>query len=178
MSQAHAHLAFAPRGPGLLYAVTWMNDEHHVYGWYLGSRDGEIEASYFMLQGYYDAHETAFLRSVQDDLDGVWVEARYSGGELPLTHSPLPEAVRHELARLQDQFVRHWLFFEGDAEAATEGPALRARDLPVRRANIQASRLDKLTHGAAVWRYDSPGSDLNVLAWLTLRWPLDFRTQE
>ena len=53
MSQPHAHLAYAPRGAGLLYAVMWIAVEDDIYGWFIGSKDGETLASYFMLQDYY-----------------------------------------------------------------------------------------------------------------------------
>lgn len=175
-SQPHTHLAYAAYGPGLIYAVTWFGDGPHVYGWYIGAVGHEVQASYFMLQNYYTAHDTVFMRSMEDDLDGPWGELRL-GEYLPLDDSPLPEAVRHELARVQDQFVRHWLAFDGDPAAAAELQALQDRQVPVRRVNIRAAHLDELVPGPTVWRHDSPGADLNVLAYLSMRWPLDHRNE-
>lgn len=173
MSQPHAHLAFAPRGPGLLYAVMWFAEGDHVYGWFTGARNGGTLSSYFMLQDHFAARDTVFMRSLQNDVDSEWVEVG-ARREVALAHVPVPEAVRHELRRLQDVFVRHWLFFDDDPDSADEAQALRARELPVRHANVRASRLNKMQHGAAVWRHDAPDADVNVLVFLSKRWPLDF----
>jgi hypothetical protein len=173
MGQPHAHLAYAPRGAGLLYAVMWIAVDDDIYGWFIGSKDGETLASYFMLQDYYGMRTTGFYRSAQDDVAGDWVEVR-GDRELPLAHVPVPEPVRHELMRLQDQFVRHWLFFDDDPAATPEIAALQARQLPVRHVNIRASRVDKLRTAPAVWRHDASEADINVLIYLSKRWPLDF----
>jgi hypothetical protein len=176
MSQAHVHLAYAPRGPGLLYAVMWFAVADDILGWFIGARDGEHVASYFVLQDYYSSKETRFFRSLEDDVRGSWAEVRASGAEEP-SPSPVPEDASHELNRLQDAFVRHWLFFDDDPEAGAEGEALRQRELPVRHANIRASQLDKLQTGAAVWHHDSPDTDRSVLIHLSRRWPLDFEAE-
>jgi hypothetical protein len=180
MSQAHSHLAYAPRGPGLLYAVTWFSDGDDVYGWFIGARDGGHLASYFMLQDYYSTRDTAFHRSVEDDVLGKWLRVHDDrrGGTVHADAPPVPEALRHELNRLQDQFVRHWLFFDDDPAAQAEAEALRARELPVRHVNVRADRLDKFRTAAAVWRYDAPAADRNVLLYLSKRWPLDFSAEE
>lgn len=173
MSQPHAHLAFAPRGPGLLHAVMWFAEGDDVLGWFIGARDGETLSAYFMLQDYFAARDTTFLRSLQGDVEGEWVEVR-PHGELRVEQPPMPQPLRRELSRLQDVFMRHWLFFDDDPDAAAEAEALHARQLPLRHANIRASRLDKLVTAPAVWHYDSPGADRNVLVYLSRRWPLDF----
>jgi hypothetical protein len=177
MSQAHTHLAYAPRGVGLLYAVLWFAAKDDIYGWFIGAKDGGQIASYFMLQDYFSLRETRLFRSVQDDVYGPWVDVR-SSGDWQLPHPPpVPEDVCHELNRLQDQFVRHWLFYDDDPAAREEANALHARQLPLRHVNIRASRLDKLHTAPAVWRYDSAGADRNVLIHLSKRWPLDFEAE-
>lgn len=177
MIQAHTHLAYAPRGVGLLYGVLWFAQETHVYGWFIGSKDGGHLASYFMLQDYYSRRDTRFFRSSEDDVYGPWVDV-HEGTELALPHPPpVPQALAHELSRLQDQFVRHWLFFDDDVQARGEAEALHARELSVRHVNIRASRLDKLQTAAAVWRYDAPHADTNVLMYLSKRWPLDYEAE-
>jgi hypothetical protein len=174
--QAHAHLGYTPRGAGLLYAVLWLAHGNDVFGWYIGSKDGEQQAAYFMLQGYYSKSETHFLRSAQDDMYGPWVEAG-PAGEWPVA-LPVPEPLRHELVRLQDQFIRHWLFFGDDPAARAEAEALQARELAVRGVNVRPARLGKFRTPAAVWRFDAPGADLGVLIELSKRWPLDHRVEE
>jgi hypothetical protein len=174
MSQAHTHFAYAPRGVGVLYAVMWFADGDNVYGWFIGAKNGGHLASYFMLQDYYAVRDTAFYRSMQDDVIGDWAAVR-DGRERMLPHSPpVPEPVRHELSRLQDRFVHHWLFFDDDAASREEAEALRARELAVRHVNIRSARLDKFRTAPAVWHYDSPEADRNVLVWLSKRWPLDY----
>ncbi len=175
MIESHAHLAYAPRGAGLLYAVLWFCEGSSIYGWCIGSRDGVSEASYFVLPDYYAVTPTVLYRSVEDDLRGPWVKVTEEG-DYKLPHPPpVPEALCHELVRLQDEFVRHWLFFDDDPDSEIQAHALNARERPARHVNIKASRLAKLRMGAAVWRYDAPGADQNVLAHLSQRWPLDER---
>ena len=87
----------------------------------------------------------------------------------------MPQALRHDLSRLQDEFIRHWLFFAREPGTEDEAKALNARELAVRHVNIRPSHLNRLRTGAAVWRYDSPGADLNVLAHLSQHWPLEHR---
>lgn len=174
MIEAHAHLAYAPRGAGLLYAVLWFAQGRDVYGWYVGMRDGVDEASYFMLPRYLGHGPDVLYRSVEDDLHGRWMEVDERGCESELPHlPPVPQALCHELSRLQDEFVSNWLFFQGDPGSETEAQALNAKGLPVRHVNIRASRLGKLQTNPVVWRYDAPGTDLKVLEVLSRRWPLD-----
>jgi hypothetical protein len=162
----------------LLYAVLWFDEGKDVFGWYIGARDGEPRAAYFVLQDYYSAGRTRLLSSVQDDMYGPWVEAGPSG-DLAVPHPPpVPESLRHELVRLQDQFIRHWLFFADDPEAHEEARNVAARELAVGAVCIHPARLGKLRTAAAVWRYDAPGADLNVLIELSKRWPLDHRVDE
>ena len=67
----------------------------------------------------------------------------------------------------------HWLFFDDDPDSESQARALHERQLSVRHVNIKPSRLGKLRIAPAVWRYDAPGADLNVLVHLSQRWPLD-----
>lgn len=152
----------------------WFAVGDDIHGWFIGAKNGGHVASYFMLQDYFSLRETRMFRSLEEEVRGRCAEVRRTGEEEELPHPPVPEAVSHELNRLQDQFVRHWLFFDDDPQADEEAQALNGRELPVRRVNIRASRLDKLQAAPAVWRYDSPDADRNVLIYLSKRWPLDF----
>jgi hypothetical protein len=178
MVQAHAHLGYAPRGVGLLYALLWLAHGNDVLGWFIGAQDGSHLASYFVLQDYYSTSPTRLLRSAQDDVYGPWLEAG-PHGEVPVSHPPpIAEEFCHELSRLQNEFIRHWLFFGDDPQARSEAEALRARELAVRGVNVQSARLNKFHTGAAVWRYDAPGVDTSVLIELSKRWPLDFQVED
>lgn len=174
MSQAHAHLAYAPRGVGLLYGLLWFEQGRDILGWFIGSRDGEHLAAYFVLQDYFSEDPPVLLRSAQDDVYGTWLQSG-PGGETEVPPPPqLTEALCHELMRLQNEFIRHWLFFGNDPEAVEEAQALREQELPVRGVNVRAVRLGKFEHGAAVWHYDAPGADTSVLGELSQLWPLDY----
>ena len=178
MAQAHVHLGYSPRGVGLLYAMLWREHENDILGWLIGDKDGEPIACYFLLQGYYEAGSPRFLRTLQDDVYGPWVEATSSGDAPRPLPDVLSEPICHELLQLQQQLCRHWLFFSEEPGVEAEAAALAARELAVRRVNVRAKRLDKFRHGAAVWRYDAPGADVHVLNRLSRRWPLDYRVQD
>jgi hypothetical protein len=176
MIEAHVHLAYAPRGAGLLYAVLWFAQGRDVYGWYVGMRDGVDEAAYFMLPGHVGGGPALLYRSVEDDIFGPWLQVT-PHGESALPHAPpVPQPLCHDLSRLQDEFVSNWLFFDTDPGTGAEAQALNTKGLPVRHVNIRPSRLGRLTSGPVVWRYDAPGADLNVLDMLARLWPLDERT--
>jgi hypothetical protein len=127
-----------------------------------------------MLEHYYSTAETVCYRSVEDDVYGPWVVASTKGETRIDRPVPVPEAVCHELERLQDAFVREWLFFEDDPAHAAEAAALRARELPVLAVNVRPGKLGKLGTGAPVWTYTSPGADLRPVVFLSHRWPLDY----
>jgi hypothetical protein len=175
MVEAHSHLAFAPRGAGLLYGMLWFARGASILGWYIGTRDGVHEAAFFVLPDYYSAKPEVLYRSAGDDLYGPWVEVD-SHGQREWPHPPpIAEELRPELARLQDQFVRHWLFFDDDPEAEGQARALAAQGHVLRHVNVRADRLGRFATGAAVWHFDAPGADRNVLLHLSRRWPLDER---
>ena len=155
--------------------MLWFAVGPSIYGWYIGLRDGLREASYFTLLDYYAVKPAALYRSVEDELHWPWVQIAEQGeGGLPHPHPPpMPQVLCHELVRLQDEFIRHWLFFDDDPDSETQACALHERQLSVRHVNIKPSRLGKLRIARAVWRYDAPGADLNVLVHLSQRWPLD-----
>ena len=177
MVQAHIHLGFAPRGVGLLYGLLWFARGNDVLGWFIGAIGGEYSAAYFVLQDYYSNAPTQLLRSAQNDVYGAWLQVSPQG-DLTVPHPPpVPEALCHELLRLQNEFVRHWLFYGDDPEAHDEAEALRTRELSVRAVNVRPTRLNKFHTAAAVWRYDAPGADTGVLIDLSACWPLDYRVE-
>ena len=175
MIEAHAHLAYHSRHARLVHAVLWFAVGPSVYGWYLGAHDGRIEASYFVLPDHYASTPEVLYRSVENDISGRWIQVGPRGSsELPHP-PPVPQELRHDLSRLQDEFVRHWLFFDDDPDSEPQVRALRARGLAMRHVNVRPARLDKFDTSSPVWRYDAPGADRNVLAHLSQRWQLDER---
>lgn len=175
MVQAHGHLGYAPQGAGLLYALLWFDHHDDVLGWFIGMRQGRPLAAFFEVEDYHTPAGGRLLRSAQDDVYGPWLETT-DAGDIELPHPPpVPEDLCHELIQLQDHFIRHWLFFADDAEAAAQAEALRARGLPLRAVNVRADRLDKFDTSGDEWRYDAPGADTGLLVHLSRRWPLDHR---
>jgi hypothetical protein len=73
MMQAHFHLAYAPRGAGVISALFYVTAGENVFGWYTGAKDHGSEAAYFALEHYYSTHATAFCRSLANDVYSAWV---------------------------------------------------------------------------------------------------------
>lgn len=174
MIEPHVHVACAPRGAPLLCAAFWFVQGNDVYGWFTGARADRYPASFFVLEDYYSRHESVFYRSAQDDVHGDWLVVT-TDEELPSGPPPvLTAALGAELERLQDAFVREWLLYRDDPAHAQEVDELRARDLPLRDANLRPKKLARLTQGTPAWTFSTPGADLNVTAFLGRRWLLDY----
>ncbi|HEX6363000.1 MAG TPA: hypothetical protein VFZ93_08590 [Albitalea sp.] len=172
MNPLQVHLAFEPRGAGLLHAAAWRTHEDHVLGWFIRPAECGAVAGYFMLPCDYAARDAALLRSLSTDVQGDWVEV-HRAGERPLDDVPVPLSLRRSLTRLHDVFVRHWLFFERDPDAFLEGRALRALGIPLRHANVRAARFGQFQPMSGVWRYQSPGADSGVPMHLSRHLPRD-----
>jgi hypothetical protein len=174
MAEPHVHLAYALRGPGVLCALFWFGQDDHVCGWFTGARGHEHPASFFMLEHYYSARQTACYRSVEDDVYGNWLLAS-TRGEAAIDR-PVPVAMNlcHELERLQDAFVHEWLFYEGEPGYEKQAAELRQRELPVLALNIRPCKLGKLAADGPVWTYSAPGADAHIVSFLAKRWPLDY----
>jgi len=174
VSQPRVHLACVPNGPGLVYAVLWFSHGDDVLGWLTGRRDGAWWAAYFKLEDHL-GHQRGgdagrVLRSADNDLRGRWYQATpYGDVTVP---PPVPEDLAHELAMLQEGFVRHWLFFADDPDSVPQAEALRAHGWPVHAVNVRADRLGRFDSDAPLWRYDGHGTGLGVLDTLLRHWPL------
>ena len=168
--EPHAYLAYVPNGAGVASALFYLIHKSNVYGWYIGARSYAYPAAFFALEDFYSARATVFCRSVEDDVYGPWVQ-----DFTPVTtdiRCPVPEPICHELDRCQAAFVREWLFFPEDADNVAE---YRRLGLPVEAVNIRADQLNRFVRDQPVWTYASPGTDLNVVAYLKRCWPLDDR---
>ncbi|MFN0305640.1 MAG: hypothetical protein ACKVQU_35400 [Burkholderiales bacterium] len=174
MIEPQTFLLYAPRGPGIMCALLYFVIHRDIVGWYTGSCDGEFPARYFMLEHYFDPADTRFLVSSQNDVRSAWLW-RSESSESPVTGCPVPEAVRHDLDHAQNAFVREWLFYPDDPDAAEDIKAYANRELSVQPVNIRAHKLNKLHTGAALWRYASHNFDSNVLDFIMEYWTLDHR---
>jgi hypothetical protein len=171
--QPHVHLAYAPRGAGVASALFCVTAGEHVYGWYTGARDHGCEAAFFALEHYYSTHATTFCRSLANDVYGAWV-LDYAPVVTDI-RCPVPDAVCHELERLQEAFVREWLFYPAEPGDAPAAAAYRDLGLPVGPVNVRAEQLSRFDQSQPTWVYASPGIDLNIVATLRTSWPLDDR---
>ncbi len=143
-------LAHAPRGCGLRCALAYLSDERDVYGWFTGPRtDGSVASAFFLIGDYFANRPASYESVTQGDLHSDW---------------GLDEARRHELARLQDAFVREWLQ-ENAVPAGWTGPQVRE------------DRLAKFWKLQPNWTYYSTGFVHGVLRFLARRWPLDYRAE-
>jgi hypothetical protein len=174
MIEPHVHIAFAPRGAGLLCALFYFIRDRDVFGWFTGARAHEFPASFFMLERYFSKEETTCYRSAANDVYGEWLAAT-SDRESPIDPPvPVPELVCHELDRLQDAFAREWLLYADDPTHAEEAALLTERELPVLAVNVRPRKLAKLATGQPVWTYSSPGTDAHVIRFLAKRWRIDY----
>jgi len=176
MLEPHVHLAYAPRGAGVLCAAFWLAHGPDCFGWFTGAQAYEHPAHFFLLENYYSTHETVCYRSADNDVRGKWVQvsAHDRSASALETPGPLPEPLCHDVEQLQNAFVREWLFYRHAPDSEPDAAALRARELPVMALNIRPRKLNKLQTGAPVWTFTSPGADLNVLTFLARYWTLDY----
>lgn len=170
-----AFLAFAPRGAGVLCALFYFVDGRDVFGWFSGAVDSAHRSAFFQLESFYSRDVSAFLATEDSDIQGGW-RFDYARSE-PQLDKPLPvrQDVLPELDRLQGAFVSEWLFFPADPAAAREVETYRTMELPLCDVAIKPQVLNRMSKGAALWRYLSHDFDMHVLDYLLPRWPLDFR---
>jgi len=174
MAEPLVHIAYAPRGPGVLCALLHFADGPNAFGWFTGAAGHSVIASYFMLDGWYSDREARFFRSVENDAYGHWLVAD-TRGERPIDPpSPVPEAIVHPLVTMQGMFVAEWLAYPADPAFEKQAMQLRERGFIPAQINVRADRLGKFAPGAAIWTYSSSGIDVDLVRFLARRWPLDY----
>ena len=175
MSTPSVFLAYAPRGAGLLCAAAWFLRDDDVFGWWGGARGADFACGYFLAESFYASGGTRLLATEGNDLYGGWTRD-YTHRQPPLAAPiPVPDALCHELERLQFQFSHEWLAYGDDPEAAAEAAAYREAEHAAGPVLIRHRKLNKFSKDDVVWTFGSPALDRNVLDYLSRRWPLDFR---
>jgi len=173
-TQPEAYIAYAPRGPGLECAVTYFVQGDDVYGWWIGFKDYAYPSAFFKLERFFADADTIFYSTDGSDVYGGW-RYQYSRDH-PKLEKPVPidDEVCHKLDQLQDAFANEWLWLKGDADSAEESAAYARDELAVEDVNLKHRRLGKLKKDAPVWTYESHGLNLDILEYLSTRWPLDY----
>lgn len=162
--QPHIYLHRTEGRSGTITACFYFEAGKELYGWRLGGRGHRFAASFFMLENFY-ANDKAYLyRSLEDDVYGPWTidyPRRYEE-----IRCPLPEAVQHELERIQSLFVEEWLFFENDPDAAEEIVAYERHGIALHAVNIKQRKLNRGGRSHGRWEYRTPGCDIHVVEYL------------
>jgi len=169
--QPKIYISYSPSKPGSIFALFYFESGADIYGWHIETRTPYFSAAFFMVENFYADHPSRLYRSVEDDVYGPWtIDYPPTRDEI---RCPVPEALGHELERLQSVFVDEWLFFENDVHIETERVAYQEHGLPVCAANIKWRRLHRLHKGGISWIYATPGLDPNLVQLVRKYWRLN-----
>lgn len=166
--QPKIYLSYTPDAPSRLTALFYVDVHSDVYGWYMVAGQQRMSAAFLMIEHFYAERTATLYRSTQDDVYAPWT-VDYPLRPSPL-RCPLPDAIAHELERLQSVFVDDWLFFDNDPANVTERATCRARGLPLLAANIQNRKLSRLHRSGRQLEHSTPGFDFNILEFLEKHW--------
>ena len=160
MKTPQIFIAYAPRGAGLRCALAYLVAGRDVYGWYTGPRlEGTLVSEFFGLEQFYSTHTARYSAVQVSDLHANWA---------------LDEARRHELAQMQEMFVREWLVYRDDPRAAVQREAYAEAELAAGEVMLRFDRLAKLSKLQPNWTFYSPGFERSVLRHVAKRWPLEY----
>ena len=113
------------------------------------------------------------MRAKGSDVYGGWRYQYSEAGQSWTRRFPLTMTSAIKLDQLQDAFANEWLWLKGDPDSAVEAAAYARDELAVEDVNVKHRRLGKLKN-APVWTYESHGLNLDILEYLSARWPLDY----
>jgi hypothetical protein len=176
--QPEHYIAYSPRGPGLQCATVYFVHGQDVYGWWIGFRDYQYPSAFFKLEKFFSTADTVFYATDGSDVYGGW---RYNyASSKPKLDAPIPidEEPCHQLERLQDAFAGEWLWIRGDPGTEQDAAAYASAELATERVNVRYRALGKFAKDSPVWIHQSHGVNLDVVAYLTARWPLDYGNEE
>jgi hypothetical protein len=174
MMQPKCFIAYAPRGGGLLCAMTYFAYGEDVAGWFVGLKDHRYASAYFRIENFFSPADKHFYATSGSDLYGGW-RLDYGTSE-PELDPPMPvdDDLCHPLEGLEDAFAAEWLVFRGDKRFAAQAAAYATEDLPAGDVVVHHAKLAKLARAKPVWIYYSPGFNDEVLSYMAPRWPLDY----
>lgn len=155
-------IRYASDHHALLSALFYIEDGSDLYCWYAQSCGHNLNAAFYAIEDFYEDHACVLHRSLEDDVHGPWVTLAEDSSLLGV-RCPVPEALRHELERLQSRFIEEWLFFLDDPAALPARKAYEKQHLPVNAVNIQLKKLARMACADRVWQHHNAGFDENVL---------------
>ncbi|HYL25325.1 MAG TPA: hypothetical protein VEV21_13115 [Burkholderiales bacterium] len=159
-STPQVFVAYAPQGPGLRCAMFYVAAGDDLWGWFTGPQGTLLITDYFRVAGFHALREPRYAVVDIAGLHCGWAE---------------DQAMCGELARLQEQFARDWLFYRSAKGARAELAAYERSGLATGEVNLRFARLASLARTAPDWTYCSAAFEPAVLNWLGERWPLDYR---
>ena len=174
MMQPECFIAYAPRGGGLLCAVTYITDGKDVSGWFIGLKDYAYPSAYFKIENFFSPDEKRFYATIGSDVYGGW-RFDYAKSR-PELDPPIPvdDALCHRLDKLEDVVAAEWLTFGDDDRFEADKAAYAADDLPAGEVLVHHDKLAKFDRDKPVWTFYSRGFSDEVLNYMTPRWPLDY----
>lgn len=173
MTMPQVHLAYAPRGVGLVHAVVYVDTGVDVCGWWIGATGSELSTAYFRMEGFHSFGGTTLYVTEGSDLYGGWRFNLTSGHSQPVDPIAVDPDLAHKLEQVQDAFAAEWLVFEADRGAKGEAAAYRQAELAHGEVNIRFAKLNKFDKSSPLWRYYSRDFLAEVGDFLARRWPLD-----
>jgi hypothetical protein len=168
--QPKHYISYTPEKLGRVFALLYFEHQKELYGWHIDARRSYFSAAFFAIESFYADRSTRLYRSILDDVYGPWiVDYPPSKGEI---RSPLPDAVSHELERVQSEFVEDWFFFGDGPNLEAERAAYCRLGLPLHEVNIRSRKLGRLEKRPDAWTAMTAGFDSNVVPLLRKYWRL------
>jgi hypothetical protein len=163
-------ISYTPEKLGRVFALFYFEQRGEMYGWHIDASSRTFSAAFFAIESFYADRSTRLYRSIADDVYGPWIIDHPPGrGEI---RSPLPDAVSHELERIQSQFIEEWLFFGDEPHLEAEVAAYRRLGLQLQEVNIHSRKLGRLERKYGTWTAMTAGFDLHVAELLRKYWRL------
>ena len=97
-------IRYASDHHALLSALFYIEDGNDLYCWHAQLCDHNLIAAFYAIEDFYADQASVLHRSLEDDVHGPWVTLA-EDSTLQGVRCPVPEALRHELERLQLRFV-------------------------------------------------------------------------
>lgn len=159
--QAKFCIRYASDQRCFLSALFYIEAGSDLYCWHAQLTKGRLNAAFYVIENFYADESFVLHRSLEDDVHGPWVTLNINGKQA--VRCPVPEALRHELERLQSQFSEEWLFFLDDPAALPACRTYEAQHYPLHAVNINLKKLSRMTCADRIWQHHSAGFDENVL---------------